>query len=165
MTDSKPSKSERKRQQQALQQLGERLIELSDDELASITLDDSLRKAICDARSIKSFSALRRQKQLIGKLMRRVDPEPIRAAVARLRADDLRAKQVFARAERWRDRLVRDATAGLDAFEAEMGCQDVELRHKLGELANTIDERTEKTLRRQIFRRVHAILVAAADAG
>ena len=164
MTDSKPSKSERKRQQQALQQLGERLIELSDDELASVALDDALRKAVREAKTIKSYSALRRQKQLIGKLIRRVDPEPIRAAIARLSADDLRAKQLFARAERWRDRLVREAGTGLDAFEAESGHRDEELRRMLGELANTIDERAEKTLRRQIFRRVHAILVTAADA-
>ena len=165
MTQSKPSKSERKRQHLALQQLGERLIALSDDELASITLDDALRKAVRDARSIKSHSALRRQKQLIGKLMRRVDPEPIRAAIARLSADDLRAKQLFARAERWRDRLVREAGAGLAAFEAELSCNDPDLRGMLSDLANTFDERTEKSLRRQIFRRVHAILVTASDGG
>ena len=146
-----------------MQQLGERLLGLSDDELASITLDETLRKAVRDAKSMKSHGALRRQKQLIGKLMRRVDPEPIRAALARLSADDLRAKQLFSRAERWRDRLVRDDSAGLDAFEAELGGNDSELRRMLGELANTIDERTEKTLRRQIFRRIHAILVTAAD--
>ena len=165
MTDSKPSKSERKRRQQALQQLGERLVELSDNDLATVALDEALRTAVRDARSIKSHSALRRQKRLIGKLMRRTDPEPIRAALARLSADDLRAKRLFARAERWRDRLVRDAGEGLEAFEAELGGQDQALRSMLGELANTIDERTEKTLRRQIFRQVHAILVAAADDG
>ena len=164
MTDSKPSKSERKRQQQALQQLGERLVELSDDELQSIALEDTLRKAIRDARNIKSHGALRRQKLLIAKLMRGVDPEPIRAAIARLSADDLRAKRLFARAERWRDRLVRD-DAALDALEAELDCRDQELRRMLGELANTFNERTEKDLRRQIFRRVHANLVAAADDG
>ena len=165
MTDSKPSKSERKRRQQALQQLGERLVELSDDELAGIALDDALRKAVRDAKSIKSHSALRRQKQLIGKLMRRADPEPIRAAIARLRADDLRAKQLFAKAERWRDRMVREAGAGLDAFAAELGSDDRDLRRLLNELAETFDERNEKMLRRQIFRRVHSILVAAADDG
>lgn len=146
-----------------MQQLGERLLELSDDELAAVALDEALQKAIRDAKNIKSHGALRRQKQLIGKLMRRVDPEPIRAAVARLSADDLRAKQLFARAERWRDRLVSEDA--VDAFAAELGRDDRELRQMLGELANTIDERAEKTLRRQIFRHVHAILVAAADDG
>ena len=165
MTDSKPSKSARKRQQQALQELGERLLGLGDEELDSITLDETLRKALRDGKSIKSHGALRRQKLLIGKLLRRVDPEPIRAAIARLSADDLRAKRLFARAERWRDRLMREDGAGLGAFESELNHEDDELRQMLRQLANTIDERVEKTLRRQIFRRVHAILVAAADAG
>ena len=165
MTDSKPSKSERKRQQLALQALGEKLLGLSDEELDTIVLDEVLRKALRDSRSIRSHSAQRRQKQLIGKLMRRVDPEPIRQAIARLSADDLRAKQLFARAERWRDRLVVENGTGLSAFEAETNREDEQLHQLLRELANTIDERAEKTLRRQIFRRVHAILVAAADAG
>ena len=163
MTDSKPSKSERKRRQQALQELGERLIKLNDEELMSVPLDDALRTAVTDARFMKSHGALRRQKQLIGKLMRRVDPEPVRAALARLSADDLRGKQLFARAERWRDRLVRENKAGLDAFEAELECKDETLRQMLGALLDTYDDRTEKTLRRQIFRRIHTILVAAAD--
>ena len=38
-----------------------------------------------EARSIKAHGALRRQKQYIGKVMRHVDPEPIRAALESLR--------------------------------------------------------------------------------
>ena len=165
MTDSKPSKSERKRQQLALRALGDQLLRLSDDELDAIALDETLCKAVRDGRSIKSHGALRRQKQLIGKLLRQVNPEPIRAAIARLSADDLRAKQLFGRAERWRDRLIRESSAGLSEFEAATNHIDEELRQLLRELVNAFDERTEKTLRRQIFRRVHAILVATADAG
>jgi len=148
-----------------LQELGEKLIALRDDEFDAIALDATLRKAVRDARTMKSHGALRRQKQLIGKLMRRVDPEPIRAAISRLSADDLRARRLFARAERWRDRLVREAGAGLRAFEAELHCDDTELRRMLRELADTLDERTEISLRRQIFRRVHTLLVATADDG
>lgn len=163
MTDSKPSKSERKRQHLALQDLGEKLIGLSEEELHSLALDDALSKAIRDAATMKSRGALRRQKQLIGKLMRRVDPEPIRAAIARMSADDLRAKRLFARAERRRDSLVRDGEAALREFEAEVNSKDPQLHALLRELSTTLDERTEKSLRRQIFRRVHAILVATAD--
>ena len=77
------SKSERKRESLALQELGERLIALSEPDLATLSLDDNLHQAIRDAASIKSRGALRRQKQLIGKLMHGVDPEPIEAALAR----------------------------------------------------------------------------------
>lgn len=84
MTESKPSKSARKREFLALQKLGEQLIALKESELREIGLDEELLEAVLGARKIKAHSALRRQKQYIGKIMRRVDPEPIRAAMARL---------------------------------------------------------------------------------
>ncbi len=159
MTDSKPSKSTRKREQLALQELGETLIALNDSELASLSLDDKLHKAIRDAGRISSRGALRRQKQLIGKLMRNVDPQPIRAKLAQLRADDVRNKRIFSRAERWRDRLLVNGAQALDAFDTETNTTDAELRALLGELDVPHSEKAEKTVRRQIFRRIHEILV------
>jgi len=67
-----------------LQKLGEELIALKESDLRQIGLDEGLLEAVLDARQIKSHSALRRQKQYIGKIMRHVDPEPIRAAMTRL---------------------------------------------------------------------------------
>ena len=84
MTDLKPSKSARKREFLALQKLGEDLIALKESDLRQICLDEDLLEAVLDARKIKSHSALRRQKQYIGKIMRHVDPEPIRTAMTRL---------------------------------------------------------------------------------
>ncbi len=84
MTDSKPSKSARKREFLALQKIGEELIALTESDLREIGLDEDLLDAVLDARQIKSHGALRRQKQYIGKIMRHVDPEPIRAAMKRL---------------------------------------------------------------------------------
>ena len=85
MTDSKPSKSARKREYLALQKLGEELLTLRESELLDIALDEDLLEAVLEARQIRSHGALRRQKQYIGKLMRQIDPEPLRAALARLR--------------------------------------------------------------------------------
>ena len=84
MTDLKPSKSAKKREFLALQKLGEDLIDLKESDLRTMGLDDDLLDAVLEARKIKSRGALRRQKQFIGKIMRQVDPEPIRAAMARL---------------------------------------------------------------------------------
>jgi len=83
--DLKPSKSARKREYIALQKLGEELITLKESDLDSLPLDDNLRDAVLEARQIKAHGALRRQKQYIGKLMRHIDPEPIRAEMAKLR--------------------------------------------------------------------------------
>ena len=158
MTDSKPSKSARKREQQALQSLGEQLISLGDAELASLALDERLEDAVKNARGMKAHGALRRQKQLIGKLMRDLDPEQIRSALVELRADDARDKQIFARAEKWRDRLIREGSGALDAFAAETGSPDPGLRSLLAELDVAFSEKDEKTVRRKIFRRIHEIL-------
>ena len=85
MDDTKPSKSARKRAYLALQKLGEELVTLREADLQAIPLDEELREAVMEARRIKAHGALRRQKQYIGKLMGRVDPEPIREALERLR--------------------------------------------------------------------------------
>jgi len=82
--DTKPSKSARKREHIALQKLGEELISLRETEIEALPIDDDLREAVLEARRIRANGALRRQKQYIGKLMRQVDPEPIRAALARI---------------------------------------------------------------------------------
>lgn len=84
MDDTKPSKSARKREHIALQKLGEELISLRESEIEALPIDDDLREAVLEARRISANGALRRQKQYIGKLMRQVDPEPIRAALARI---------------------------------------------------------------------------------
>ncbi len=84
MDDTKPSKSERKREHIALQKLGEELISLRESEIEALPIDEDLREAVLEARRIRANGALRRQKQYIGKLMRQVDPEPIRAALARI---------------------------------------------------------------------------------
>ena len=158
MTESKPSKTARKRVQHELQELGEQLIQLNDAELSAFNLDERLCDAVRQARAIKSHGALRRQKQLIGKLMRELDPDPIRAEFAKLRADEVSQKKVFARAEKWRDRLVDERAAALDAFFAETGSDDAELRSLLAELDVAFSEKDEKTVRRRIFRRVHELL-------
>jgi ribosome-associated protein len=85
LTETKPSKSARKREYIALQKLGEALLTVKESDLATMNLDDELLAAVLDARRIKSHGALRRQKQFIGRLMRGIDPEPVRAALERMR--------------------------------------------------------------------------------
>jgi ribosome-associated protein len=158
VTDSKPSKSELKREQLERQRLGESLIAFDAATLAELPLDERLRDAVLQAAKLRSRGALRRQKQLIGKLMRDVDPGPIRAAIARLTVDDVAAKRLFAQAESWRDRIVAGGNTALGEFVAASGVDDEELQAWLAELEICVHDRAEKTLRRKIFRRVHTIL-------
>jgi ribosome-associated protein len=159
VTIDKPSKNERKREQHALQELGEHLIPLKNSELDAIGLSDELLAAVRAAAKITAHGALRRQKQLIGKLMRQADADLIRARLEKLGARERHEKLLFAKAERWRDSLLREGQPALEKFAVDTGVTDTELGQLLGELATTLDERAEKTLKRQVFRRVHDILV------
>lgn len=159
MTIDKPSKNARKREQQALQDLGEHLIPLKNSELDAIGLNEELLRAVRAAARMKSHGALRRQKQLIGKLMRQADADLVRARLDSLGARERNEKQMFAKAEKWRDKLLTGGAEALAEFEAAAGGPDSELRQLLAELTVTMNERREKTLKREVFRRVHAILV------
>ena len=76
-----PSKSMRKREAAAAQDLGTRLIALRESELAALDLPETLFDAILLAKRITSRGGLARQRQYIGKLMRDIDPAPIEAAL------------------------------------------------------------------------------------
>jgi len=113
---TRPSKSERKRRAHAAQDLGEALIALREADLAALKLPATLLEAVRAARSIRSRAAGARQRQYIGKLMRHIDPEPIRRALAARSAMDVEQMQRFKRAEHWRARLLAEGSAALVAL-------------------------------------------------
>lgn len=106
--DERPSRSARKREVEALQDLGTALVELSDGDLRTIPLDDELAAAIAAARRIRDFSGKRRQLQFIGKLMRKIDTGPIEAAYNDLSHGRQQRNQHFHQLEKLRDQLLAD---------------------------------------------------------
>ncbi len=106
MSMDEKSRSQRKREAQALQDLGARLTELPPEQLRHIDLSPELRAAIEEYRAMSSHGARRRQLLFIGGLMRRVDPANIQAALAAIDQGHAREVEWQHRIERWRDRLV-----------------------------------------------------------
>ena len=93
-----PSRSQLKRDSEALQDLGRELTELPAAKLKKMELDEQLLVAVLDYQRFSANDAKRRQLQYIGKLMRSIDPAPIEEKLAEER-DDLktrRAKHVIA---------------------------------------------------------------------
>ena len=109
----RPSKSARKRAAHLAQDLGEALLRLPEAELAALELPEALREALRMARRISSRAAGARQRQYIGKLMRQVELEPIRAALAARSARDASETERFRRIENWRARLITEGDAAL----------------------------------------------------
>ncbi|RIJ87815.1 hypothetical protein RSP822_03285 [Ralstonia solanacearum] len=109
--DTPKSKSQRKREVTALQDLGAALEALPKDRLAKVPLPEPLADALREARRITSHEGKRRQMQYIGKLMRALtddDIEAIRRVLATFvgasKAETARLHAI----ERWRDRLIAD---------------------------------------------------------
>jgi ribosome-associated protein len=76
--DELTSKSRKKRDMHALQDLGVKLVELNEQQLETMQLPESLLAAVQDARRLTKHEARRRQMQYIGRLMRDLDAAPIR---------------------------------------------------------------------------------------
>jgi ribosome-associated protein len=125
MHDDAPSKTQRKLAMHALQALGERLVALNAAQLASIALPEALREAIAAAQRMRSREALRRQRQYIGRLMREIDPAPLRAQLEVWDGRSRAATAAHHRAERWRERLLDD-DAALTEFAREHPRADVQ---------------------------------------
>jgi ribosome-associated protein len=116
-TAERPSKSSRKRAAHAAQDLGVELAQLRDAQLEALDLPEKLKEAIRALRTINSRVAGARQRQYIGKLMRDVDPEPIRAALDARSQVDAQETERFKRVESWRDRLISEGAPALEDLQ------------------------------------------------
>ena len=154
-----PSKSQRKREMQELQKVGARLVELNADQLAQIELPERLLEAILEAQRIRDFEGRRRQMQYIGKLMRKVDPAPIRGKLEQWHGVARAHTASQHLAERWRGRLLDDDDA-LALFANEYPGSDLQ---RLRSLVASIkrDKAVGRPLRnyRELFRAVRDIIV------
>lgn len=110
------SKSQKKREVEALQELGEALVKLSTEQLARFQLEDHLLEAIIEAKHISSNGAKRRQLQYIGKLMRSIDPIPIQAELNLIYQKGRSDTAHFHQVEQWRDRLIQSGDAAINEF-------------------------------------------------
>lgn len=136
--DEQVSKSQKKRDADFLQKTAVKFIDLSMAKLDSLPLPDNLRKAIIDAKSIKSHGAKRRQAQLIGKLMRAADYDAILAAYEHILEEDSAITANFHEVELWRDRLISGGKEALTEFIDAFPPEDVQHLRQL--IKKAVDE-------------------------
>jgi ribosome-associated protein len=112
----RPSKSARKREVVAMQQLADRMTGLSERELERLGVSAPLREALGQARDMKASSARNRQLKYCVRLM---DPEElgeVQAYLADRQSQQVASNRLLHAVERWRDRLIEAGDAGLDAL-------------------------------------------------
>src|SRR5690242_14509325 len=152
--DERPSKSARKREADAAQDLGTRLIALKESDLAALNLPERLFDAIVLAKRITARGGLARQRQYIGKLMRDIDPVPLEAALdASSRGAKIDAER-HKRTEAWRARLLTEGPKALDELMKWCPAADRRSLQALVDKATgtRIDSGSREAASRELFR-------------
>ena len=155
------SKTQMKKQMNDLQALGMELTKLSSDTLKKIGLDEELFEAIVTYKKITSNSALKRQAQFIGRLMRDTDPAPIEAYLAKLRGDNTVHNAFLQRVEQARTRLLADDGA-ITQFMADFPQADA---GKLRTLIRNTKKEQEQNKPPKNFRALFQEIKAVMEAG
>ena len=111
------SKTQIKQEVHELKALGEKLTTLTPDQLSKIEMGDRLRAAIEETRRIKPRSnAMKRHLGFIGKLIQQEDTDQISIAIDQFSAGTSAHTAVFAKLERWRDRLISGGNNELQSY-------------------------------------------------
>ncbi len=165
----RPSKSMLKRESHALQELGKQLLEMPDSRLDDIEMPERLREAIDAWKKTRSFEGKRRQEQYVGKVMRSVDPEPLREAVAAFQLGHARNALALHQAERWRAELVneddKDAVTRWAAAYPETDLQQLRalIRNARKDAAAAPEKRSGRAFR-ELFQFIKQVMEAQAEA-
>lgn len=166
--DSLVSKTQRKREMHELQELGERLVELNNKQLATLPLPEDLLDAVRDSRTITKHEARRRHLQFIGRLMRNIDPEPIREKLREWDGVSREATAEQHQLERWRMRLLDDEGAlaqYIAANQAALGPSGRLDTQQLRVLIRKAQEERELGRAPRYFRELFKELKRIADGG
>jgi ribosome-associated protein len=97
------SRTQKKKAALSLQDLGERLVKLSDQLLEQIDLPGDILNAVKTAKAIKKHNPLSRQMQYIGTLMRQYDPTPVKKFLDSLEQGNRQQTAKFKQDEKRRD--------------------------------------------------------------
>lgn len=165
VSDEPVSKTRRKREMHELQSLGAALVALPETRLHEMQLESELLEALLEAKRIRSHEAKRRQLQYIGRLMRELDPEPIRARLAALEGSSAQATAAHRRLEALRERLLAD-DAALTRYASEHPGADLqEIRALIRNARKEQKEGKPPRAYRELFRALKTLETARALQG
>lgn len=125
------SRTQIKKEMEALQKLGKRLIDLKPDQLKEVPISEELHKAIQDYAKMPHREAKRRHMQFIGKLMRSEDGDAIQAVIDRYDSSSQAFAQELHQLEVWRTRLIEEGNKALTEFVEAHPSSDIQQLRQL----------------------------------
>ena len=153
-----PSRSDNRREALEVLALGEKLVSLTEAQLAKLPVPDSLLPHIRECKRITSHIAHKRQLAFLAKQMRREDDEVLEAIRDALDEDGEAARREVAalhRVEKWRERLLDEGDAALAQLLDEYPHAD---RQSLRQLARNALEERKRNKPPRAFRELYRAL-------
>lgn len=160
--EQEKSKSQLKREVQALYDLGVQLSKLPPKILARIPMSDELRDAITTAANTKSNSAHKRQLLYVGKVLRNSDIEEIHAEFEKINEEKARATRQLHQVEQWRDELLSNNKMKESEFFTRYQNADRQVIRQLIRNANKEKQHNKApTSARKLFKTIQDTLAKA----
>jgi len=147
------SRSQIKREMKSLQKIGERLVELSHDQIKTMDMHDQLREAVLLAKKVKAHGARKRQIQFIGSLIRKIDVTTINDTLHEIdRGRSVRDSEFHVIAT-WRDDLINGNDTPIDEImEKYPGADRQKLRQLVRNAKKELNEKRPPKSSRALFR-------------
>ena len=151
---SGPSKSQLKREMHGLQDMGKRMIDLSNEQLDTLSISDTLRSAIEESRKIWQNEAKRRHLQYIGKIIRQEDdPDAVLRAIDAFDSGSEEHTRRHHLAERWRDRMIAEGDSVAGEFYNYCPGADIQhLRNLVRNARRELEKQKNTGQARKLFR-------------
>jgi len=151
-----PSKSARKREMHALQDLASALSALSDRQLRKLppkAQDETFLEELRIARSMQASGARQRQLRFLAKLLEHMDCEPLREHLETLNRPQQDDKRLHHAAETARDRLLTQGIGALEEFCVQFPAADTQrLRQLIAQHQREAAQQRPPVASRQLFR-------------
>jgi len=154
------SKSEKKREYNKIQALGEKLTAIPDEKLKELLLDNELLESITLAKKLKKHGALRRQKQLIVKLTGQEDVERIENILNKQSRQDRLEKKLFKATETWRERILTEGNNSINEYSILIGSENKNIKSLLKAIKSNPRNSKKIKFKRDLFKLIHKDLSA-----
>lgn len=154
------SKSQRKRDMQALGQFAKQLVALKPAILNKMALPADLDTAIQEAQNLHhSRGALKRQMQYLTNLLVEQEVDELQKQLAQLKQPLVQETQVFKKTQAWRERLIKEGENAIKEISAEYPHTN---RQELTSLVQQAQYESAQGLaphaKRRLFRYLHQLI-------
>ena len=161
--DSEPSKSEIKRQLQAITDLGKTLCSMSLEQIKKAPLNPDVLEAIEQYHRCKSFGAKKRQLLYVGKQLRN---EPIDEIHNWLNGETVEQKMQVLNmhtAERWRDALIENPGSLSELIDAYPEAATMNFNQLIRQAKQEQNSNKPPKFYRQLYQRIFTIVEDASN--